>query len=429
MQLFERLINFPEAVRLVLENTPVLPVARVPLVDARGFVLAEDVAARFDSPPFDNSAVDGYAVRSADARAGRTLRVVDEAPAGRPATRKVGKGEAIKIFTGGVIPEGADAVVMVENTSGWGGEFELKRSAAAGNNLRAAGEDVRGGDIILRAGVELGAPELALAATQGYGELPVYRRPKVVVLSSGTELVEPGVRDLSPGEIFDSNSFALLAQAFDVGANARRLYAASDDAQVLRAAMEEALASADVVVTSGGVSVGEKDLVKGVLLSLGIKQIFWGIKLKPGKPVFFGARENARFFGLPGNPVSAMVCFELFVRPALMRMMGRTDRYRPHIEVYFEEDVENKFGRMHAMRVRLSRTQKGWMAQSVGAQGSGLVSSLTKADALALIGPESEGVQAGKPVEAIVLRDEIVLAGQGERNGSRAFKGALDPKA
>ncbi|HZC18293.1 MAG TPA: hypothetical protein VE225_01150, partial [Rubrobacteraceae bacterium] len=137
MQLFERLINFPEAVRLVLENTPVLPVARVPLVDARGLVLAEDVAARFDSPPFDNSAVDGYAVRSADARAGRTLRVVDEAPAGRPATKKVEEGEAIKIFTGGVIPEGADAVVMVENTSGWGREFELKRSAAAGNNLRA----------------------------------------------------------------------------------------------------------------------------------------------------------------------------------------------------------------------------------------------------------------------------------------------------
>ena len=410
MQLFERLIDFPEAVRLVLENTPVLPVARVPLVDARGLVLAEDVVARFDSPPFNNSAVDGYAVRSADARAGRTLRVVDEAPAGRPATKKVGEGEAIKIFTGGVIPEGADAVVMVENTSGWGGEFELKRSAAAGNNLRAAGEDVREGDITLRAGVEVGAPEIALAATQGYGELPVCRRPKVVVLSTGTELVEPGTRELSPGEIFDSNSFALLAQAHEVGADARRVAAASDEADVLRAALEGALASADVVVTSGGVSVGEKDLVKDTLMSLGVEQIFWGIKLKPGKPVFFGAREGARFFGLPGNPVSAMVCFELFVRPALMKMMGRpSDRRRPRIAVYFDEDVENRFGRMHAMRVTLARTEKGWRAESVGAQGSGLVSSLTKADALALIGPESEGVRAGEPVEAVVLREEVLL--------------------
>ena len=409
MQLFDKLISHHEAVRLVLENTPRLPGVHALLKDARGLALAEDLRARFDSPPFDNSAVDGYALRSQDAVAGRSFRVVDEAPAGRPAQKKVGEVEAIKIFTGGVIPEGADAVVMVENTSGWGQEFELKKAVLPGSNIRKGGEDVRKGEVILRAGTEIGAPEIALAATQGYGELPVYRRPKVVILSSGTELVEPGARDLSPGEIFDSNSFALLAQAFDVGADARRLYAASDDAQVLRAAMEEALASADVVVTSGGVSVGEKDLVKGVLLSLGIKQIFWGIKLKPGKPVFFGARENARFFGLPGNPVSAMVCFELFVRPALMRMMERTDKHRPRIEVYFDEDVENKFGRMHAMRVRLSRTEKGWRAESVGAQGSGLVSSLTKADALALIGPESEGVRAGKPVEAIVLREEVLF--------------------
>ncbi len=409
MQLFEKLISYHEAVRLVLENTPRLQVVRAPLEEAQGLVLAEDLQARFDSPPFDNSAVDGYALRSRDAVAGRTFRVVDEAPAGRPARKKVGEEEAIKIFTGGVIPEGADAVVMVENTSGWGEEFELKKAILPGNNVRRSGEDVRKGEVILRASTEVGAPEIALVATQGYGQLPVYRRPKIVVLSTGTELVEPGVRDLSPGEIFDSNSFALLAQALDAGADARRLYAASDDAKVLRATMEDTLSSADVVVTSGGVSVGEKDLVKDALLSLGVEQVFWGIKLKPGKPVFFGTRENAGFFGLPGNPVSAMVCFELFVRPALMQMMGREDKRRPRIRVYFDEDVENRFGRMHAMRVRLFRTQKGWQAESVGAQGSGLVSSLTKADALALIGPESEGVQAGELVEAIVLREEVLF--------------------
>ena len=339
MQLFEKLIDHPEAVSLVLENTPRLPVARVPLVEARGLALAGDVRAGFDSPPFDNSAVDGYALRSADAEAGRTFRVVDEAPAGHPAQKGVGEGEAIKIFTGGVVPRGADAVVMVEDTSGWSEAFELKKPAKAGQNLRAAGEDVRAGDVILRAGTEVGGAEIALAATQGYGELPVYRKPQVVILSTGSELVEPGTRELSPGEIFDSNSFALLAQALEAGADARRTVATSDDVDTLRAAMGEALSSADVVVTSGGVSVGQRDLVKSTLLELGVEQVFWGVKLKPGKPVFFGTRGDTRFFGLPGNPVSAMVCFELFVRPALMKMMGREDKRRPRIEVYFDVGV------------------------------------------------------------------------------------------
>jgi molybdopterin molybdotransferase len=410
MQLFEKLIDHHEAVRLVLENTSRLPVENAQLVEAQGLALAQDLTARFDSPPFDNSAVDGYALRSADAEVGRVFRVVDEAPAGRPAARSVGEGEAIKIFTGGVIPGGADAVAMVENTSGWGEEFELKKPTSPGQNVRRSGEDVREGEVILRSGTEIGAPEIALAATQGYGTLPVYRRPKVVVLSTGTELVEPGTRELAPGEIYDSNSFAVIAQAREAGAEARRLYAASDDAEVLRGAVKEALESADVVVTSGGVSVGEKDLVKATMLDLGVEQVFWGVKFKPGKPLFFGVREDVSFFGLPGNPVSAMVCFELFVRPALMRMMGREDNKRQRIQVYFEEDVKNQFGRMHAMRVSLERTGRGWLARSVGAQGSGLVSSLTKADALALVGPQSEGVRAGEPVEAIVLREELVLA-------------------
>src|SRR5215212_4823915 len=243
MQLFKKLIDHFEAVSLVLENTHRLPAEDVQLVEAHGLALAQDLKARFDSPPFDNSAVDGYAVRSADAEAGRIFKVVDEAPAGRPAQKEVGEGEAIKIFTGGVVPRGADAVVMVENTSGWGEEFELKKAAEADQNLRAAGEDVREGDLILRAGTEVGAPEIALAATQGYGELSVYRKPEVVVLSTGSELVEPGTRELLPGEIFDSNSFALLAQAVEAGADARRVSAASDEADVLYDAMEKALRS------------------------------------------------------------------------------------------------------------------------------------------------------------------------------------------
>jgi molybdenum cofactor synthesis domain-containing protein len=406
VQLFEELIEYPEAERLVLESTPWLPVEEVPLDAALGLALARDLTATTDSPPFDNSAVDGYAVRSGDAEVGRVFRVVDEAPAGRPARKSVGEGEAIKIFTGGVIPEGADAVVMVENTSGWGETFELKKVPAPGSNLRAAGEDTHRGDIILPEGTEIGSPEIAIAATQGYGALPVYRRPKVVVLSTGTELVEPGTRDLEPGEIFDSNSYALVAAAREAGAEARRLYAASDEADTLRSAIEEALETADVVVTSGGVSVGEKDLVKRTMLDLGVEQVFWGVKFKPGKPLFYGTRGETRLFGLPGNPVSAVVCFDLFVRPALMRMTGRTDKNRPRITVYFERQIVNKFGRLHAMRVSLRRTEKGWLAESVGAQGSGLVSSLAKADALALIGPASDGIPPGELIEAIVLRQD-----------------------
>ncbi len=411
MQTFERLVEYGEASRLVLDNTLMLEAVSLPLAQAQGLALAEDARAMFDTPPFENSAMDGYALRSADAEAGRSFKVVDEAPAGKPSERVVGAGEAIKIFTGGVIPEGADAVAPVENTSGWtdvGGEFELTKSVEAGASIRGRGEDVRSGEIILRAGAEIGAPEVALAASLGYGELPVRRRPRVVILSTGTELVEPGERELAPGEIFDSNSYAMLAQAREAGAEARRLSAATDDAETLREVMREALDEADVVVTSGGVSVGEKDLVKSAALDLGVEQVFWGIKLKPGKPVFYGARDDSRFFGLPGNPVSAMVCFELFVRPALMRMMGREDKKRPRIEVYFEEDVENRIGRLHSMRVSLQRTERGWLARSVGAQGSGLISSLTNADALALIGPECEGVRAGEPAEAIVLREEVL---------------------
>lgn len=410
MQTFERLIEYPEAVRLSRENTPTLPVESTPLGEASGLVVARALRANFDSPPFESSAMDGYAIRSADAEVGRVFEVVDEAPAGSPASRGVGEGEAIKIFTGGVIPEGADAVVPVENTSGWGQEFELKKGTTVGANLRASGEDVREGDVILEAGTEVGPSEIALAASQGYGELPVYRRPRVVVLSTGSELVEPGSRGLEAGEIFDSNSYALVEQAREAGTFARRVTAAADDERTIREAISGALAEGDIVVTSGGVSMGERDLVRLTMFDLGVEQIFWGVKFKPGKPLFFGAREDVRTFGLPGNPVSAMVCFELFVRPALMRMMGKErDARRPHIKVYFDEKVTNRYGRLHAMRVTLERTPEGWRAESVGAQGSGLISSVTKADALALIGPNTEGIPAGEPVEAIVLREEVLL--------------------
>ena len=321
MQLFEKLIEYPEAVRLVLENTGDLPVENVPLTEARGLALAEDLKAGFDSPPFDNSAVDGYAVRGADAEAGRDFVVVDEAPAGRPAEKSVGEGEAIKIFTGGVIPgrrrRGRDGREHLR--LGRGVRAEEGRLGGP-ERARAGASDVREGEVILRRRHGDRAAGDSAGCHAGLREpAGVSWRPRVAVLSTGTELVEPGTRELAPGEIFDSNSFATMAQAREAGAEARRLYAASDDPETLRDAVREALETADVVVTSGGVSVGEKDLVKATMQELGVEQVFWGVKFKPGKPLFFGTRDDVRVFGLPGNPVSAMVCFELFVRPALMR--------------------------------------------------------------------------------------------------------------
>ena len=240
VQLFEKLIEYPEAERLVMESTPRLPVQETPLGEALGLALARDLAATTDSPPFDNSAVDGYAVRSLDAEVGRVFDVVDEAPAGRPAKKSVGEGEAIKIFTGGVIPDGVRRRGDGREHLGLGREFDSRSPGPRQQHpRRRRGHAPRGRDPA--AGTEIGAPEIALAATQGYGALPVYRRPKVVVLSTGTELVEPGTRDLAPGEIFDSNSYAIVAAAREAGAEARRLYAASDDADTLRVAIDEAL--------------------------------------------------------------------------------------------------------------------------------------------------------------------------------------------
>ena len=403
MQLFEKLIEYPEAERLVMESTPRLPVQETPLGEALGLALARDLTATTDSPPFDNSAVDGYAVRSLDAEVGRVFDVVDEAPAGRPAKKSVGEGEAIKIFTGGVIPDGVDAVVMVENTSGWGEKFDLKKIPAPGNNIRAAGEDTRRGDVILTAGTEVGAPEIALAATQGYGALPVYRRPKVVVLSTGTELVEPGTRDLAPGEIFDSNSYAIVAAAREAGAEARRLYAASDDADTLRVAIDEALETADVVVTSGGVSVGEKDLVKSTMLDLGVDQIFWGVKFKPGKPLFYGTRGETRLFGLPGNPVSAQVTFDVFVRAALLRMQGARVVLRPQVEVELLEPMTNRSGRKSHLPARVRAQDGRLVAARVPTAGSADVVAHAAANALVVMDAARLQAAAGEKAPALLL--------------------------
>src|SRR5947209_6780613 len=317
------LIDADVAAALVFERTPVLGVERVHLADCVGRVLGEDLAADAPLPAFPASAVDGYAVRAADA--GRTLRVVGESAAGRPLSARVDAGTAARILTGGVVPEGADTVVMVEDTRVDGESVTVPEGLKAGTNLHRPGSDLRAGERVMPAGTQLGPAEIGLAAALGVPRLQVHRRPRVALMSTGDELVEVGETP-GPGQIPDSNRWALLAALREAGAEVRLLGIGPDNANDLRKLVTGALHDADALVTSGGVSVGTHDLVKPLLESLGTVHV-GRVKLKPGKPFTFatlgqaGQKERIAF-GLPGFPVSSLVTFEVFVRPALRKMQG-----------------------------------------------------------------------------------------------------------
>src|SRR5437660_7258015 len=327
------LIDADVAAALVFERTPVLGVERVHLADCVGRVLAEDLVADAPLPAFPSSAVDGYAVRAAEA--GRTLRVVGESAAGRPFEGAIPDGAAARILTGGAGPDGADCVVMVEDVEVAGDAVTIPAGLRPGTNFHKVGDDLRAGDHVLSAGIELRAAEIGIAAATGLAQLPVRRRPRVALMSTGDELVEVGKR-LGRGQIPDSNRWALLAALREAGAEVHVLGIAPDEPEPLRRLVVDALEEADALVTSGGVSVGTHDLVKPLLESLGTVHI-GRVKLKPGKPFTFatigihaplpdplpwGERERKVAFGLPGFPVSSLVTFEVFVRPALRKMQG-----------------------------------------------------------------------------------------------------------
>jgi molybdopterin molybdotransferase len=311
------LLSIDEARAAVLARVVALPEEQVALADAHGRVLAVAATARTDLPPFDSSAMDGYAVRAQDTP-GR-LRVVDQSAAGRPAASALGEHEAIVISTGAVVPEGADAVVPIERVVEEG-EAIVAETVDGGDHIRSRGGDVRRGDVVLPAGARLGPPQLGALAAVGIRDVACARRPRVTILATGTELVQPGA-ELGPGQIYESNGTLLAAQARSAGADATVLERVLDDEAETRAALAAAL-DADVVLTSGGVSVGAHDLVRALLPELGVEQVFWGVAVRPGKPLFFGVRGATLVFGLPGNPVSTLVGFELFVRPALAALQG-----------------------------------------------------------------------------------------------------------
>jgi molybdopterin molybdotransferase len=369
------LLGIDEALALVLAKIAPLPLEDVPIGAAADRVLGEDARAGTDLPPFDSSAMDGFAVRAGDTPG--ELAVVGHSAAGRPEARAVGPGEAVAISTGAVVPDGADAVVPVELTHG----DVTVEAVKPGQNIRPRGGDVRAGDVVCEKGTLLRPAQIAALAACGIATVRCARRPRVAILATGTELRAPG-ETLGPGEIYESNSTMLAAQ---VGAGGEVLAAVTDDAQALRAALERGLEH-DVLITSGGVSVGPHDLVRGTLAELGAEEVFWRVAVKPGKPVAFAVRGRTLVFGLPGNPVSSLVGFELFVRPALAALQGARDPRPAYERGRLAVSVRRTAERDELLRAR----RDGEDLVPLSGQDSHMIGRAAGADALVLV-PQGEG--------------------------------------
>jgi molybdopterin molybdotransferase len=388
-------ISIDEARALVLAAARPLDSEDVPVRAALGRVLAEDVAAEHDVPGFANSAMDGFAVHAGPT--GRRLRIVGESRAGAPAAVAVGAGEAVRISTGAAMPEGADAVLQVEHSSEDDGVVVVEADVAADANVRHPGEDLRAGAVVLAAATHMGPAEVGVAVSAGRASVRCVRRPKVAVLATGDELMAPGA-PLAPGQLHDSNSLTLAALVRRSGGEVVRQGVVRDTEPETRAAISDALAAADVLVLSGGVSVGPHDHVKPALLAEGVEETFWRVRLRPGGPTWFGIRGATLVFGLPGNPVSAMVTFLLFARPALAVLQG-AERTPQRTSARLAVDVPRNPGRDECVRVTLSHG----LATPTGPQGSHVLSSMLGAGGLAVIPAGAGSLEAGTEVVVELL--------------------------
>ena len=412
-----------DALARILDLCEPLATETLPIDAAVGQVLAESIVAPFDIPPLDNTAMDGYAVQSASTdgaseSAPLRLRVVGELAAGYVYAGAVGAGQAVRIMTGAPMPDGADTIVPFEET----GEFGLRapgqahttiedvgilKAAAAGANIRRRGEDVRRGDRVLEAGTVLRGPEVAVLASLGVGEAQVVRRPRVAILSTGDELLSPG-QPPAPGKIYDSNSYGLSALVQQYGGVPIRSGIASDTIEALTAKIQEALVDADLLITSAGVSRGDFDVVKEVLVREGAID-FWTVRMKPGKPLAFGqfAAAGGRrvpHIGLPGNPVSSLLAFELFGRLAIQKLMGRSPQARPVLRAIAEQDIVNTDARRVYARATMELDSEGqWHARLTGPQGSGVLTSMALANGYAICPEDAERIHAGEECDVIMV--------------------------
>jgi len=400
------MISVHDALTMILETIPPLGGERIGLLQAVGRVLAEEVRSEREVPPFANSAMDGYAVRWDDVRdAGAeqpiALGVLEVIQAGAMPTQTVTAGTASKIMTGAVIPPGADTVIRVEDTEEQGGRVWVKRPERLGTHIRASGEDIHRGQVVLGNGRVLRPADVGLLASAGRSTVLVRQRPRVAILSTGNELVEVD-EALRPGQIVNSNAYTLAAAVQEAGGQPVPLAIARDTLEEIRAALSEAVRH-DVVLSTGGVSVGDFDFVKAAMDELGIRRLFWQVAQRPGKPLTFGLLRERPYFGLPGNPVSALVCFYLYVRPALGRMMGQEKLFPPVVSATVGEDIPKAKGLTEFVRCRLTCTNGHYAVHSTGSQSSGVLSSLSLGEGLAIGPPELALLPKGMSVKVMVL--------------------------
>ena len=399
------MLSTEEALKVMLERAERLEPVEVPLDEAAGLVLADDIEARGSVPPFTNSAMDGFAVQASDIVSATTerpvrLRILEDVPAGTVAAGAIAPGTTMRIMTGAPVPPGADTVVQVELTRLEGSEVLVLKALKPGTNVRLAGEDMKDGATVLRRGMLLRPGEIGVCAAAGHSVVSVYPRVRVAILTTGAELVDvsavPG-----PGQIRDANAHSLRAQVRAIGGEPVVFPRVADTREAVRTAMAQALAQADVVLTNGGVSVGDYDFVKEVLEYLGAQLVFWRVKQKPGKPMAFWTLGSKYVVGLPGNPVSCMVCTEEYVRPMVRRMMGFPLLYRPVRSAVLDEPYAKgaDAGRTHFVRVRLHEQDGTLHAVLTGPQGSGILTSMAEAEALDIIPEDVSTLEAGSLVE------------------------------
>ncbi|MBO3087282.1 molybdopterin molybdotransferase MoeA [Cellulomonas dongxiuzhuiae] len=396
--------SLDEHAAAVLALSGPLPAVSVAIGDARGRALASDVTAAVDLPPWDSSAMDGYAVRAADLRPGVVLAVADDVPAGDTRTVELPAGSAVRIMTGAPVPSGADAVLPVELTDGGTSRVRVDGGVAAGAHVRRRGEDVRVGDVVLRAGDVMGAGAVGLLAATGHVRVEVHARPRVAVLSTGSELVSPG-EPLRHGQIHESNGPQLAAAAAAAGADVVAVVAVRDDLTAVRAVLADLAARADLVVTTGGVSVGAYDVVRDALLADGDAELVH-VRMQPGKPQAVGVLPGGTpVLALPGNPVSSFVSFEVFVRPLLRRMLGARGVHRRTFTATLTTGLRSPAGRRQLLRARLDWSTGAPVAELVGGPGSHLLGALARADALVDVPEDVTDLAAGSPVAVIDLRE------------------------
>jgi molybdopterin molybdotransferase len=396
------MLTVEQARERILSRVSVLTEERVPLLAALDRVLAEPVVSPREIPPWPNSSMDGYAVRSADTRGGTVrLAVVGRIAAGAMPDRTVGPGEATRIFTGAPMPDGADAVIPQEDVEAHAESISVSRPVEPGAFVRPRGEDVRPGDRVLAPGQPIGPAEIGLLATLGWVQVRVRRRPRVAILSTGDELADLG-REPGPGQIPNTNTYTLMAQTLEAGGDPINLGVAADRLDDIERRLS-AIAHADMLVSSAGVSVGDLDLVRAALEKLGAELHLWQVSMRPGKPITFGSLRGRPLFGLPGNPVSAMVTFELFVRPALRKMLGHADLDRPRIVARAAEPIPNPGHRRAYLRVTLAPEHDHQVARLTGEQGSAILRSMVLADGFAVV-PGDTVIKKGEDVEVILLK-------------------------